>query len=56
MRKKILFSIFMIVILSLGMVSCSKNDSVETDSNSIEHSDSDFGSNGWHKYRIRNKD
>lgn len=57
MKKRI--CVFMVVcILSITLFGCveNKEESIETNSNSIEHKSDDFGSNGWHKYRIRNKD
>lgn len=57
MRK--IISLILILILTLtsfsGCVKKNKEESIETDSSNKNHISSDFGSNGWHKYRIRNK-
>lgn len=58
MRKIISLSMILILIVSIftGCTKSNKEESIETNSNSVDHSSSDFGSNGWHKYKIRNKE
>lgn len=50
----ILVSILVLTIFA-GCSQSKKEESIETNSNNINHTSDDFGSNGWHKYRIRNK-
>lgn len=56
--KKIISLVLVSVLILTVFTGCSqsiKEESIETNSNNINHNSSDFGSNGWHKYRIRNK-
>ena len=57
MRKIISLILASILVLTFftGCSQSEKEESIETNSNNVNHNSSDFGSNGWHKYRIRNK-
>lgn len=58
MRRKMVISFVLVGILVIGVVlfiNINKDSEKSVERNSIEHSSSDFGSDGWHKYRIRNK-
>lgn len=58
MRRKMVISFVLVGILAIGSVifiNMKKDNEKSIERNSIEHSSSDFGSDGWHKYRIRNK-
>lgn len=53
--KKIFVGVATIAIIGSFFISSLEKKVTDYGSkNTIEHNDKDFGSNGWHKYRIRN--